>query len=509
MKNFTSGLPVVFAMFAVGASTMPMLGADPIPSATAVVTVKDFDFFATGNNPVGIATDPGGNIKVGILGLPVQWPRPSTPIYTITTEGETRSFANLPLAVDTSTCREARPGRDFVSPGVQQEPTPFMTGLAYHRGGDLYVGLPNCDPNSHGIWRVSANGTAQLFAKLPLSQLPKGLAFTNGGFPLYVTNLHDFRRSRQECKAALGTANACSLQIWRIDQSGAVSVWKDSTLFYGSPDSPLLHPHGVNGIVVDDSGQNVYVTVTDSGRVVRIPINSNGTGGTPQVVYENEQYWGMDGITMGPDGNLYIVIVRTDQLVALHPDGTNFKVLVQGHPLDGPTQVTFGRPRTGAAATDLPPLYISNGSGARIFFYSLAAFGMGQGNLMNGLNQLVNARIRTPAEVIDLQAHPSLVRVLLSTQLPTATTAVLTPRTSTSFERQLTFDASQSVSANGQPLTYELKLISGSAAVMNANTSRPSVQFNGGQGEYVFELVVTDTTGPQSRHRVTLTYLVS
>ena len=98
----------------------------------------------------------------------------------------------------------------------------------------------------------------------------------------------------------MGTANACSLKIWRIDQSGAVSVWKESPLFYGSPDSPLLHPHGVNGIVVDDAGQNVYVTVTDYGRVIRIPINGNGSAGTPQVVFENVNYWGMDGITDGP-----------------------------------------------------------------------------------------------------------------------------------------------------------------------------------------------------------------
>ena len=94
-----------------------------------------------------------------------------------------------------------------------------------------------------------------------------------------------------------------------------------------------------------------------------------------------------------------------------------------------------------------------------------------------------------------------------STPIGMATTAMLMPRTSTSFERQLTFDASQSVSANSQPLTYDLRLISGSAAILNANTSRPAVQFNGGQGDYVFELVVTDTAGTQSRDRVTITYL--
>jgi hypothetical protein len=155
--------------------------------------------------------------------------------------------------------------------------------------------------------------------------------------------------------------------------------------------------------------------VTDFGRILRIPINTNRSAGAPQVVFENVNYWGMDGITIGPDGNLYVVIVRTDQLVALHPDGSGFKVVVQGHPLDGPTQLTFAKGRAGAGAADLPPLYISNGSGARVFFYSLA-FALGQGNLLNGINQLVTLGIRTPDEVIDLKAHPSLVRVLLSTR---------------------------------------------------------------------------------------------
>jgi sugar lactone lactonase YvrE len=419
MKRLTLVLLIMVAILGAGVGARPILGrgaADPIPNATAVVTVKDFDFFTTANNPVGVAVDHRGDVKVGILGLPIFGPRSSTPIYTVTPEGETRDFATMPLSADTSACRAARPGRDFVSPGVQQEPTPFMTGIVYHRSGDLYVGLPNCDPSTHGIWRVSTDGTAQPFATVPLSQLPKGLAFTNGGFPLYVTDLHDFTRSRQECKTAEGTANACSLKIWRIDQSGAVSVWKESTLFYGSPDSPLLHPHGVNGIVVDNSGQNVYVTVTDYGRIIRIPINSNGSAGSPQVVFENINYWGMDGITMGPDGNLYVVIVRTDQLVALHPDGTGFKVVLQGHPLDGPTQLTFGKGNAGPGSANLPPLYITNGSGARIFFFNLAAFVFGQGNLLTGINQLVNFGIKTPYEVIDLQPRPSLVRVLLKAQ---------------------------------------------------------------------------------------------
>jgi sugar lactone lactonase YvrE len=417
MKRLTLAVVVIVGTLLVSVGAITVLGqrsADAIPHATAVVTVKDIDFFATGNNPVGVAVDDSGDVKVGILGLPIPMPRESTPILTLTDDGVASEFTSLPLATDLGPCEAARPGRD-----LQLAPTPFMTGLAYHQTGDLYVGLPNCIPGTHGIWRVHPDGNAEPFATVDLSQLPKGLALTNGRFPLYVTDLHDFTHSRDDCKAVAGTPNACILRIWRIDQTGNVTVWKESTLFYGDPDSPLLHPHGVNGIVVDDAGRNVYVTVTDHGRVIRIPINRDGSAGAAQVIFENKNYWGMDGITIGPDGNLYIVNVRTDQLVALHPDGSSFRVLVQGHPLDGPTQLTFGEGRGTRGKAALPPLYITNGSGTRIFFYNVA-FVLGQGSdpLLDGITQLVNLGAKTSAEVVDLQPHPSVVRVLLSTDCP-------------------------------------------------------------------------------------------
>jgi sugar lactone lactonase YvrE len=232
----------------------------------------------------------------------------------------------------------------------------------------------------------------------------------------------------------MGTANACTLRIWRIDSNRTVRVWKESTLLYGDVNSPLLHPHGVNGIAVDKAGNAVYVTVTDFGRIIRIPIKRDGTAGEAEVIFESPiddenplnagkpRYWGMDGITIGPDGHLYIVIVRTDELVALPPDGGSIQVLVQGHPLDGPTQLTFGKGREGKADEDgkpLFPLYITNGSGRRVFFVNFARF-LGQGNLLAGISQLITGVPSfnippqiTEMEAIGLQPRPSVVRVLL------------------------------------------------------------------------------------------------
>lgn len=86
------------------------------------------------------------------------------------------------------------------------------------------------------------------------------------------------------------------------------------------------------------------------------------------------------------------------------------------------------------------------------------------------------------------------------------TTAVLLPKELTTVSSQVQLNGSQSTSANGQPLKYELRVISGSASVIQGDTATPSVQFVGGFGDYVFELVVTDSTGTVARDRVTVHY---
>ena len=88
----------------------------------------------------------------------------------------------------------------------------------------------------------------------------------------------------------------------------------------------------------------------------------------------------------------------------------------------------------------------------------------------------------------------------------TTTKAVLLPKDLSTIQSQIALDATQSTAANGQPLTYNLRVISGSASVTQANSSRPVVQFSSGFGDYVFELTVTDSTGATSTDRITVRY---
>ncbi|HYP12544.1 MAG TPA: ferritin-like domain-containing protein [Bryobacteraceae bacterium] len=93
-----------------------------------------------------------------------------------------------------------------------------------------------------------------------------------------------------------------------------------------------------------------------------------------------------------------------------------------------------------------------------------------------------------------------------TTPVGMSTTALLLPKNLTTLSRQVSLDASQSLSGTGQPLTYELRVISGAASIIQGNTATPSVQLGGGFGDYVFELVVTDSAGTQSTDRITIRY---
>ncbi|MEX2299321.1 MAG: OmpA family protein [Bryobacterales bacterium] len=68
-----------------------------------------------------------------------------------------------------------------------------------------------------------------------------------------------------------------------------------------------------------------------------------------------------------------------------------------------------------------------------------------------------------------------------------------------------TLDGSKSYDPDGDPITYEWRAIGArTAAVKNPTAVRPTVEFSGGYGEYIFELMVTDDKGAMDRDVVTV-----
>ena len=120
---------------------------------------------------------------------------------------------------------------------------------------------------------------------------------------------------------------------------------------------------------------------------------------------------------------------------------------------------------------------------------------------------------KTQAEIIVI-VTPFLSKDCLATVPPpvvppptVVTKAVANPKSATVISSTV-LDGSASVAGDGKPLTYLWKPASGgkTAAILNANTVNPQVQFGEGFGYYNFELTVTDSTGATAKDQTSIFY---
>ncbi|MBI3022910.1 MAG: SMP-30/gluconolactonase/LRE family protein [Thaumarchaeota archaeon] len=333
-------------IIALAVLSLLVIGLGAIPaSAQAISTVKKFDPAAL-ELPESLAIDAQGNIYLSMV---------TGEIRKVSPTGQTSTFASLPPPVNGT-----------------------MTGLAFDPAGNLYVGLPSFDPTTHGIWRVTPDGSASRFTALvtPDGQadgFPNGLIFDKNG-NLYVSDLFGGR-------------------VWKIDQQGAASVWSGDPLLRGEtplePPFPPV-PFGANGLAFDADGTNLYAANFEFGRIVRIALNPDGSAGRATVFVENQALLGgADGITFDEFGNLYVAIFLQDR-VAVVSRGGDITVVAEGPPLNNPSEVRFG---VGAQAGSL---FITN-------FAFLRAIGVQPGTPEPAL--LVMPAVALQVEVLTLRAE--------------------------------------------------------------------------------------------------------
>ena len=209
----------------------------------------------------------------------------------------------------------------------------FTLGLAFDAAGQLYIAQASFDPSVvPGIYRVPAGGGAATapWASDPAMTFPNGLAFTASG-QLFVAD-------------STGA-------VFAIDTAGHVAVWKRDPLLVGDPHACPgvlpMPPIGANGIVV--TATDVWVTNTDHGALVRIPIRADGSAGDATAVVSDCALAGADGIALGHDGAFVAAINAKDELVRITQSGS-FRTLVAGPPLDFPASVVIDGKSTFATA---------------------------------------------------------------------------------------------------------------------------------------------------------------
>ena len=217
----------------------------------------------------------------------------------------------------------------------------FMTGLVFGTQDPttLYAELVSFVPAVQpGIYRVAAaGGMATLFAKDPAMIFPNGMVTDDAG------------------NWFVADSNAGS--IFRISPDGlTVEKWATDDLLAGDKDKScaaakgagLPFNIGANGIV--KNGNTFYVTNTDKGLIVRIPVGADGKAGAVTLFAgpDCDGLGGADGLTMR-GSNLIAADNFRNQLVSIGPTGA-VTSLVLGTPLDFPASVSF----------DKDTLYVTN-----------------------------------------------------------------------------------------------------------------------------------------------------
>jgi sugar lactone lactonase YvrE len=209
----------------------------------------------------------------------------------------------------------------------------FLLGLATDQLGAVYAAVASFEPATHGVWRVNRGGSPERIAALPVSGVPNALAFDETG-DLYVTD------------SALGA-------VWRIPRGGGVELFVQH---------PLLEPQGcsfapgANGIAFLQ--RSLLVANTCSGRIVRVPIEHDGTAGAPTALIERDALIGADGVAVDVRRNVYVVMFggpAGGRLIRISPDGRLEELAGEAHGLTGPASLAFGTGRNARKA-----LFITN-----------------------------------------------------------------------------------------------------------------------------------------------------
>ncbi|WP_030239503.1 hypothetical protein [Streptomyces sp. NRRL S-350] len=281
----TAAVSTVCAALALLAATPAVAVAPPLSDPRIVA---HFDL-SQGRQPENIALEPDGSAD-----LTLSFARQ---IGRVDPEGRLTVLATLPAPVN--------PATPLIGAAI-------VTGIARAHDGTLYFGYATGTPDLHGIWRLCPGGTPERIAALPVTGLPNGLALDERHGRLYTAD------------SALGVVHAVPTD------GGAATTWSDDALL--KPTTGF----GANGLKVHHGA--VWVSNTDTGDLLRIPIRDDGTAGPAEVRASGLP--GIDDFAFTGRGDALIAALDVpNEAVYVAPDGSHHTVLTAADGLSNPTSV--------------------------------------------------------------------------------------------------------------------------------------------------------------------------
>lgn len=136
---------------------------------------------------------------------------------------------------------------------------------------------------------------------------------------------------------------------------GASTIWVQAPVL--TPNG--FPPFGANGIEFNPAQTIMYVANTANDTIVQVPVNPDGTAGTPTVLTNSIN--GADGIAVDRQGNIWVCANQSDEIVVIDPTGKALAKLgdFNGVDRDGVPQGLFF-PASPAFSADGRFLVVSN-----------------------------------------------------------------------------------------------------------------------------------------------------
>ncbi|QKZ16117.1 SMP-30/gluconolactonase/LRE family protein [Streptomyces chartreusis] len=183
--------------------------------------------------------------------------------------------------------------------------------------GTLYFNVLSADASRSGVWALSPNGTPHRIAALPTDGLPNGLAIDPSGETLYVA---DSRKST----------------IWAVPTSGGTATeWLTDVALAPAPTSSL--PLGANGLRFHNDA--VWVSNTDQGTLMRVPVTATGKAGRIRVV--TDDVVGIDDFNFlnAYSDVVFAALNGPNEIEVVYPNGSTKTALTVRDGLGSPTAI--------------------------------------------------------------------------------------------------------------------------------------------------------------------------
>jgi sugar lactone lactonase YvrE len=206
-----------------------------------------------------------------------------------------------------------------------------LLGLTVAADGTVYGCVVSKNPEANGVWRFdSESGDAERLAGT------EEISFANAvivdGDAVYVSDT-----TGADGKGA----------VWRVPKEGEAEIWAQGGDLAGNGSAGFGFNLGANGI--DVYNDTVYVGVTETAKIVAIPINDDGSAGEVRTFADltkaapGDKPAAVDGIDVDDDGNVYVASPIVHLVLKVSSDGKRVSTVADaGDNLDGPASVAIG-----------------------------------------------------------------------------------------------------------------------------------------------------------------------